>query len=327
MTCLRIPLPALLLTLACTGAPASDDEASGSSSGEASSGETSSGEASSDSSDSESAGQTETETGEPPLACNGHVELCARRLDEVAFAGTHNSHASSEDGFSQFNANQVHGVATQLDAGIRVLLMDTYYADDDSIVLCHGPCNLGETPHVETLQTLVDFLVAHPGEIIVIIYQDDVSGPDLELDYQATGADALVYTHPSDAAWPTLGELVAADTRLIVTVEAGGPPPAWHQNVWDLAWDTPYGPMDPAELSCALNRGSTDNDLFLVNHWVNNELDLPSAQDAEVVNQYEFLLARAQACEAMWDHIPNFVAVDFYDKGDVVGVVETLNGF
>lgn len=331
MTSLRIPLPALLLSLACTSAPTADDEASGSSSEASSESESSTGEPGSESGSGESSSSTtsesESETGEPPLACNGHVELCERRLDEVAFAGTHNSHSASADGFSQFNANQVHGVAKQLDDGIRVLLMDTYYADDDSIVLCHGPCGLGQTPHLETLQTIVDFLSANPGEIIVIIYQDDVAGPDLQLDYQATGAEALVYTHPSGEAWPTLGELVAADTRLIVTVEAGGPPPDWHQNVWELAWDTPYGPMDPAELSCAINRGSPDNDLFLVNHWVNSELDLPSAQDAEVVNQYEFLLARAHACEAMWDHIPNFVAVDFYDKGDVVAVVETLNGF
>ena len=265
--------------------------------------------------------------GDPaPLACAGHVELCERPFDEVVFAGTHNSHAALEDGYTPFNANHNTGVGPQLEAGVRALLLDTYY-EGDSIVLCHGPCNLGSTPHLEVLQQLVDFLVANPGEFITIIYQDAVSAEDLALDYEATGAIDLVYAHPEGQPWPTLGEMVEADTRLIVTAEQGGPPPAWHHNIWQIGWDTPYGPMDPADLSCELNRGSADNDLFLVNHWVNNDIGLPSAEDADVVNAYDFLIGRAQDCWAMWDHPPNILAIDFWERGDLFEVVETLNGF
>lgn len=318
--------PALLVltTLACAeDRPlASEDEVGTSGS------DSSSSDSSSTSSTSETSSESDSsETGEPALVCNGHAELCDRPLDEVVFAGTHNSHASSEDGFSQFNTNQAHAIPTQLADGVRLLLIDTYYADDNSIVLCHGPCNLGSISHLDTLQTIVDFLVANPGELIAIIYQDDVAASDLALDYAATGADTLTYAHPVGEAWPTLGELVAADTRLLVTVEQGGPPPAWHQHVWDLAWDTHYGEMDPADMSCDLNRGSPDNDLFLLNHWVSNQLGLPSADGADIVNAYDFLLARAQECWTTWDHPPNFVAVDFYDRGDLLAVVDALNGF
>jgi hypothetical protein len=318
-------VPTLLIStaLACTGGPSTDDEAGTGETTDESTSETESGSESG----TESASETETETGEPELVCNGHAELCDRPLDEVVFAGTHNSHSASEDGFGQFNANQVHGIPTQLADGIRLLLLDTYYAEDDSIVLCHGPCNLGSISHLETLQTIVDFLIANPGEVIAIIYQDDVAAADLALDYAATGADALTYAHPEGEPWPTLGELVEADTRLLVTAEQGSPPPAWHHHVWDLAWDTPYGPEDPADLSCELNRGSPENDLFLLNHWVSNQLGLPSVDGAQVVNAYDFLLARAQECEATWGHPTNFVAVDFYDRGDLIAVVETLNGF
>ena len=242
------------------------------------------------------------------------------------FAGTHNSHAATEDGYTAFNANHGQGVGPQLEAGVRALLLDTYY-DGDTIVLCHGPCNLGSTPHLEVLQLIVDFLVENPGELITIIYQDAVSAADLVLDYEATGAIELVYAHPEGEPWPTLGEMVEANTRLVVTAEQGGPPPAWHHNIWEVGWDTPYGPMDPADLSCELNRGSPDNDLFLVNHWVNNLVGLPSADNAEIVNAYDFLLGRAQDCWAMWDHPPNILAVDFWSRGDLFAVVETLNGF
>lgn len=33
------------------------------------------------------------------MLCNGKAELCDRTLDQVAFAGTHNSFASSDEGF------------------------------------------------------------------------------------------------------------------------------------------------------------------------------------------------------------------------------------
>ena len=59
-------------------------------------------------------------------ACNGHVELCDRSFDEVAFAGTHNS-MSAADQPGWFLAEQPHGILRQLDDGIRVLLIDSWY--------------------------------------------------------------------------------------------------------------------------------------------------------------------------------------------------------
>ena len=57
-------------------------------------------------------------------------------------------------------------------------------------------------------------------------------------------------------------------------------------------------------------------------HGVNSLLGLPSAEQAEVVNQYDFLLARAQECAQMWDHAPNFLAVDFWERGDLFAVAD-----
>jgi hypothetical protein len=60
------------------------------------------------------------------LACNGHRELCGRRLDMVALAATHNSMAAASDP-GWFFAQQQKGIAAQLDDGIRGLLIDTHY--------------------------------------------------------------------------------------------------------------------------------------------------------------------------------------------------------
>jgi hypothetical protein len=58
--------------------------------------------------------------------CNGYAQLCARRIDEVAFAGTHNA-MSAADSPGWFIANQSRGIARQLDDGIRALKISTHY--------------------------------------------------------------------------------------------------------------------------------------------------------------------------------------------------------
>ena len=53
--------------------------------------------------------------------CNGFVDLCDRRVDEVAFAGTHNSMAaSSEEGW--VFGRQTGGLLAQLSFGVRAFL-------------------------------------------------------------------------------------------------------------------------------------------------------------------------------------------------------------
>ena len=58
--------------------------------------------------------------------CNGFVDLCDRRIDEVAFAGTHNSMAaSSEEGW--VFGRQTGGLLAQLSFGVRAFLLDLHY--------------------------------------------------------------------------------------------------------------------------------------------------------------------------------------------------------
>lgn len=58
--------------------------------------------------------------------CNGAAAACARRLDEVIFAGTHNSFAASEEPGWYF-ANQRYPISRQLQDGIRALLIDVHF--------------------------------------------------------------------------------------------------------------------------------------------------------------------------------------------------------
>ena len=59
-------------------------------------------------------------------ACNGHPELCDRRLDQVAFATTHNSMAAADIPDWMF-PNQERGIRGQLEDGVRGFLIDIHY--------------------------------------------------------------------------------------------------------------------------------------------------------------------------------------------------------
>jgi len=58
--------------------------------------------------------------------CNGHAELCAKRLDEVVLPATHNA-MSAADLPGWFSAEQQKSIPDQLRAGVRGLLIDAHY--------------------------------------------------------------------------------------------------------------------------------------------------------------------------------------------------------
>ena len=56
--------------------------------------------------------------------CNGRIEFCPRRLDEVALPTTHNAPTAAQDGF--LLPNQDRGLAAQLRDGVRGFQIDAY---------------------------------------------------------------------------------------------------------------------------------------------------------------------------------------------------------
>jgi hypothetical protein len=72
-------------------------------------------------------GGTKPVEADAPQTCNGYAQLCSRRLDEVVFAGTHNS-MSAADSPGWLIANQDRAVNQQLQDGIRLFKISTHYA-------------------------------------------------------------------------------------------------------------------------------------------------------------------------------------------------------
>ncbi len=193
------------------------------------------------------------------------------------------------------------------------------------VYLCHGLCELGAYELRPVLAGIREFLVAHPDEVLLLIVEDYVSPQDLAAEFEASGLARLVYRSAPQAGWPTLRELIAADTRVIVFTESGRPGVPWLRPAFESFKETPYSFHSPAEFTCAPNRGGDAGALFLMNHWIETT-PAPKPSNAAAVNAYDVLMKRASQCRDERKQIPNIVAVDFYRTGDLLHVVNELNG-
>lgn len=255
-----------------------------------------------------------------PAVCNGSEALCDRPLDEVAFPATHNSMSNEDEGWR--GPNQLHGIAQQLDDGVRGFLIDTYTLDGVPSV-CHGLCELGSEPLSSVWAKYRSFLDEHPAEFLVFVIQDTVEAPALQQTLVDAGLFDRVMVPPTDGVWPTLGELLEGGLQMFVSRESGGDGPAWYPPFYELAFDTPYDFRTADDFSCDVLRGKKKNDLFQVNHWLSTPL--PTRDGAAEVNVADVLGARVEACEAQNGHMANVVAVNHYDLGDLFEVVAAIN--
>lgn len=282
-------------------------------------------------------GSAETSDAASPeiRACNGHADLCDRPLDKVVFPGAHNAMSNADEGWSAPNHN--YGLKRQLEDGVRAFLLDTHKwkhpkeAAED-LWLCHGFCALGAVRMVDAFTTFATFLAAHPHEVVIWVLEDNTSGQDIRDGLEKTGLLARVHVHEAGAAFPTLGALIDADQRLLITAQSGGPPPPWYHHYNAIGFDTPYeyhsmeelqqagGPQD----SCRRYRGKEGGELFLMNHWVAKVL--PTVEWSSQANVRQVIVDRARRCAKLHGRLPTIVAVDHYDVGDLFGAVRELNG-
>ena len=121
--------------------------------------------------------------------------------------------------------------------------------------------------------------------------------------------------------------MIDSGRRVVVLMEnhGGGTRYPWLLQGFDWVQDTPFENAKLTDLSCRLERGSPKNPILLVNHWLGGVRSLVT--DARTVNTKGVLLPELRRCERERGQLPNFVAVNFYDQGDLVSVVDALNGF
>lgn len=192
--------------------------------------------------------------------------------------------------------------------------------------LCHAFCELGASEWTPLMRQVRAWLDAHPREVVTFFVQDEVSPADTATVVEDAGLMPYVHTQEPGQAWPSLGSMIASGRRVVFLMEntPGGPEHPWLLDAKTFVQDTPFLFRSADEFTCEAFRGQPDSPLFLVNHWVSSITSRVS--EAASANAGDVLLTRLRQCEQERGQIPNFVAVDFYDQGDLFASVDDLNG-
>lgn len=258
--------------------------------------------------------------------CNGHLQLCNRPYNEVSFLTTHNAFNAGEEGFALPNQN--FGLTAQLQFGVRALMLDVY--DDAGVTtVYHGFSFLGTATLASNLEQIKAFMDDNPNEVITIIFETYVSSAMMNEVFTEAGLIPYLHAQTLGEAWPTLQQMIDSNQRLVVFSDQNDAlsTQEWYHYIWDHAVETHFSNNSPVDFSCDLNRGDSINDLFIVNHFVTSVgLGTGQPDQAAIVNELSFFYDRVYACQQEKQKFPNFPTVDFYELGQTIAVIDSLNG-
>ncbi|MBW5486910.1 PI-PLC domain-containing protein [Streptomyces bambusae] len=275
-----------------------------------------------------------------------------RRLDEATFLTAHNAFTNYED--SRWSSvNQAESVRSQLAAGVRGLSLDTHWYERSNwlcvisfgsdcypsdVYLCHGDCKtfagatyaLPRQSFHGTMQTVVDFLAAHPQEVVTVFLEDYVSAEQLRSSLARVNGLSPLLFRPDEwgvrrHGWPKVADLVTAGKRLLIFSDRSD---REHLGVmYDRSWT----------VSNYWSLGDLGNDLACVSRWSDVPLDrqepgfrrlftmshhrnVPTVLTAALDNGAKLRNRIAEQCRpAAGGRDPNFVSVDFHRLSDGSG--------
>jgi len=256
--------------------------------------------------------------------CNGFYELCSRNYNEVAFLTTHNAFNSAENNFSM--PNQTYGITQQLQDGVRALMLDVYDMGGVPTVY-HGSHYLGYVPLLSNLLEIKFFLDNNPNEVISIIFESYASADAIGQVFDEAGLLSYLYTHNTAIGWLSLQEMINSNKRLVIFSDKNDASSnqGWYHYVWDYAVETHFSVHHPDSFNCDFNRGLPQNPLFICNHFITNSFGFGLPTESQIVNSNPFFYNRVIECQLIHNKFPNFITVDFYEKGNCIDVVNALN--
>ena len=286
---------------------------------------------------------------QPQIGCNGRQEFCNRKYSNISHIATHDS---SFIGVLPME-NQNVDIPTQLDAGIRFLQAQTHRNVFGKLSLCHTSCLMKDAGLLKDyLEIVKSWLDKHPHEVVTILLTNGDGRPaaDFHEAFQASGIAPYAYIpHTSDPnkwtldSWPTLGELIANNTRLIAFLDYGADQTKipYLLNEFSYFWETPFDTLDPSFSQCKIDRPAglakfpetVKQRMYIMNHFLDTKvlnMEVPDRRDAKETNAWMgkgSIGEQAGRCIGMYGRAPAAVLVDYFDRGQVFEAQDKLNGF
>ncbi|KAI1082263.1 PLC-like phosphodiesterase [Whalleya microplaca] len=282
-------------------------------------------------------------------ACNNSPSLCSRSYSDVTHMGAHDS-AFLRDATTgnSIAGNQFFNATVALDAGIR-LLQAQVHDKDGAIELCHTSCDLLDAGTLQSwLGTIKTWMDSNPNEVVtlLIVNSDNKDVADFGTVFSGSGISKYGYTKSSSSSWPTLQEMITANTRLvtfIASITASDSYP-YLLSEFDHVFETSYEVTSLSGFNCTLDRPTSQSSagaaisaglLPLMNHFAYTSLlssiQIPDVDDIDTTNSPSTtttgaLGLHAKNCNSQWGVNPTFVLVDFFNKGPALDTADSLNG-
>ncbi|QPH02121.1 hypothetical protein C2857_006327 [Epichloe festucae Fl1] len=285
-------------------------------------------------------------------ACNNSPTLCGRQYNAVTHMGAHNSaFLRDQSTGSSFSGNQFQNATLALDSGLR-LLQAQVHKPNTTLELCHSSCSLLDAGALESwLSKINAWMVENPNEVVTILLVNSAKAPasDFASALESSGLSKIAYKSASDtisSTWPTLQSMISANTRVVTFVTniqySSSTPHLLPE--FEHVFETPFEVSNIDGFNCTLDRPSraksassalSNGFMSLVNHFkyqnVLTGVQIPDVSSIDTINSAATSTAgnlgkHLQECKSEWNKAPNFVLVDFWNRGDVFAALDTMNG-
>lgn len=214
-----------------------------------------------------------------------------------------------------------------------------------TLYLCHTSCDLLNVGTLEAYLTkVVGWLQRNPYEVITILMgNSDVIDPqNYTTPVTNSGLINYVYTTPEIPMplqeWPTLSQMILTNQRAVVMLDYQANQTAipWLLDEFSQMWETPFSPTDRA-FPCTAQRppdtpsSIREDRMYMANHNLNVQialagisLDVPAytlLNETNGVAGFGSVGMAVENCTIMWNRPPNYLLVDYYNRGNFEGSV------
>ncbi|KAK3302349.1 PLC-like phosphodiesterase [Chaetomium strumarium] len=263
-------------------------------------------------------------TSAAPMACNNSPDLCSRAYNNITHMGAHDS-AFLRDATTgnSISGNQFFNATVALSAGIRMLQAQVHLSNG-VLELCHTYCALLDAGPLDAwLGQIKSWLDANPNEVVTLLLVNSDNQPASSFGeaFERSSLSAYGFTPSFSSSsssggsntssvilWPTLQQMIAANTRLVTFIA-----PLRNNNTSDQAssshpylldefahvFETAWSITSLSTFTCALDRpGSLSASgasgalaaglLPLLNHFaydmITQDILVPDVDDIDVTN-------------------------------------------
>ncbi|KAL8717651.1 MAG: hypothetical protein Q9225_005124 [Loekoesia sp. 1 TL-2023] len=284
---------------------------------------------------------------QPQIGCNGREIFCNRKYSNITHIATHDAPFVGVLPMENQNVD----IPTQLDAGIRFLQAQTHRNAFGKLSLCHTSCVMKDAGLLKDyLKVIKSWLDKHPHEVVTILLTngDHLHASEFDKAFHTSGITPYLYTPHGDPSkwtldsWPTLGELIANNNRVIAFLDYGADQSKipYLLNEFSYFWETPFDTLDPSFSQCKIDRPAglakfpktVAQRMYIMNHFLDTKvlgMEVPDRRDAKRTNAWKgkgSIGEQAERCMGMYGRAPVAVLVDYFDRGEVFKAQDRLNG-